>query len=310
MHQLRWWALGVCLFISTAASASAAQRTFVASYGQDTNPCSISAPCRGFQAAIDAVGAGGEVVALDSAGYGAMEIRKSLSVLVPPGIHAGLSPSTGIPLPGYPGQYGVVLIDIQDTDVVVLRGLNINHQGTVTGGIEWISAHGGKVQIEDVVVNGFRKEGLYMQAPTGRLSIKDSIFRNNAKGIYLLGVINGKTVADHVRIEYSANQGMLVAGHMEALLVDSVISSNDIALDTASSPDGQTLVTLIRCVVANNNVPYRLDGNGLGGDIELAASHFFRTGDPIKIGTQYYVYSHGNNSADRPLDINTSYPPQ
>jgi len=296
--------------IAGSAFAVAPQRTFVASYGNDLWPCSLVQPCRGFQAAINAVAPTGEVVALDSAGYGTMEIHKSVSVIVPPGIHAGLSPSTGIPLPGYPGQYGVVLIDIQDADVVVLRGLNINHQGAVTGGIEWISTRGGKLQIEDVVVNGFPGEGLYMQAPAGRLSIKDSIFRNNTKGIYLFGVINGKTVADHVRIEHSANQGMLVAGHMDALLLDSVISSNDIAVDTASSPDGQTLVTLIRCVFANNNVPYRLDGNGLGGDIELAGSHFFRTGDPVKIGTQYNVYSHGNNSADRPLDITTSFPPQ
>ena len=49
----------------------------------------------------------------------------------------------------------VVLIHIQDTDVVVLRGLNLSHQGTVTGGIEWISAHGGSVHLDDVVVNGF-----------------------------------------------------------------------------------------------------------------------------------------------------------
>src|SRR5262245_19134515 len=113
-----------------------------------------------------------------------MEIHKSVSVIVPPGIHAGLSPSSGIPIPGYPLQTTVVLIDIQDSDIVVLRGLNINKQGFLTGGIDWVSAHGGTVHVENVVVNGFPVEGLYMEAPQGTLIVKDSIFRNNGVGIY------------------------------------------------------------------------------------------------------------------------------
>ena len=124
------WALAA---FAVVGAANAAQRTFVASYGSDAWPCTLAQPCRGFQAAIDAVSPGGEVVALDSAGYGAMSISKAVSVIVPPGVHAGLSPTTGIPIPGYPGQFTVVLIDIADTDVVVLRGLNINHQGNLTG---------------------------------------------------------------------------------------------------------------------------------------------------------------------------------
>jgi hypothetical protein len=164
--------IALALFVAVEASAAPPQRTFVASYGNGQ-------PCRGFQAAINAVAAGGEAVALDSTGYGAMQINKSVSVIVPPGVHAGLSPGTGIPLPGFPGQSGVILIEIQDTDVVVLRGLNINHQGTVTGGIEWISTNGGTLHIENVVVNGFPKEGIYVQAPNGRLIIHDSIIRNS-----------------------------------------------------------------------------------------------------------------------------------
>src|SRR5262245_53763163 len=122
MHRICSSALiAASLLVAAAASAAPPQRTFVASYGNDAWPCSLGQPCRGFQAAINAVAPGGEVVALDSAGYGAMEIHKSASIIVPSGVHAGLSPTVGIPLPGYPGQTGVVLIDIQDTDVVVLR---------------------------------------------------------------------------------------------------------------------------------------------------------------------------------------------
>ena len=45
-----------------AALAALPQRTFVASNGVDTNPCSLVAPCRTFDTAIGAVNAGGEVI--------------------------------------------------------------------------------------------------------------------------------------------------------------------------------------------------------------------------------------------------------
>jgi hypothetical protein len=52
-----------------------AARTFVASTGSDSDPCSRVDPCRTFQAAVDATAAGGEVVALDSAGFGSQRSR-------------------------------------------------------------------------------------------------------------------------------------------------------------------------------------------------------------------------------------------
>jgi hypothetical protein len=57
--------------LSTApAHAAARDRVFVASYGSDTNPCTFGSPCKTFQVAVDAVEAGGEVTAIDSAGFG------------------------------------------------------------------------------------------------------------------------------------------------------------------------------------------------------------------------------------------------
>ena len=76
-------AVSVLLFGGALASSPAegAQRVFVASYGNDANTatgCGFANPCRGFTAAMTAVDAGGEVVALDAAGYGAVTITKSV----------------------------------------------------------------------------------------------------------------------------------------------------------------------------------------------------------------------------------------
>lgn len=317
-------ALAVAFALATVAASNveaAAQRTFVASYGLDTNPCTLSLPCRGFQAAINAVAAAGEVVAIDTAGYGSMEIHKSVSVIVPPGVHAGLSPATGVPLPGYPGQFGVVLIDIQNTDVVVLRGLNINQQGTVTGGIEWISAQGGTVHVENVVVNGFSKEGIYVQAPNAALFVKDSILRNNGTAIYggIAGggrgfIQQGGIFTDHVRIENSTT-GVRLLSDVGIILSNSEIVSNDVAFDIQANTGYSSSVRLDRCSVVRNGTIFTLfgQGGGLAGQPlarwEAAASTLSFNGPGSRSGSTD-VNSFGNNSLESTGFFDTIHPPQ
>src|SRR3954451_7005109 len=85
----------VTLALSAAAAIQAAPtKIFVASYGNDANSGSPASPKRGFQAAHDAVAAGGQVVALDTAGYGALSITKSVAVTVAPGV-TGTVTTTG-----------------------------------------------------------------------------------------------------------------------------------------------------------------------------------------------------------------------
>src|SRR5262245_2610773 len=113
--------LATVLTIVPISAFAAAQRTFVASYGLTTNPafhCSLTKPCRAFAEAISVTGSKGEVVVLDSAGYGPVAITKSVSIIAPPGIYAGISVISGDGVTvNAPGA------------VVVLRGLFINGQG-------------------------------------------------------------------------------------------------------------------------------------------------------------------------------------
>ena len=72
-------ALLVCLLPIAPAQAQA-PRTFVSAAGSDSNPCSFAAPCRHFQAAVMATSAGGEVDALDPAGYGPITISQAVTI--------------------------------------------------------------------------------------------------------------------------------------------------------------------------------------------------------------------------------------
>src|SRR3954463_16798450 len=79
--------LGLVFFVVAPATYAQSFRTFVASYGNDANDGSRAAPKHTFQSAHDAVSAGGQIVVLDSAGYGPFTITKSLTIVVPPGVN-------------------------------------------------------------------------------------------------------------------------------------------------------------------------------------------------------------------------------
>src|SRR5215831_2103523 len=76
--------------------AVAQTRVFVSGSGSDANPCSLSAPCRSFQQAHNTVLAGGEIVALDAAGYGPLAINKSVTVTAI-GIEASITSNSTSP---------------------------------------------------------------------------------------------------------------------------------------------------------------------------------------------------------------------
>ena len=109
------------LAVAPRAAYALAQRTFVASNGNDANACSLAAPCRGFARAITQTSANGEIIVLDSAGYGAVTIDRSVTITAPAGVYAGISVFTGAGITvATPGA------------AVTLRGLTINGQGGAT----------------------------------------------------------------------------------------------------------------------------------------------------------------------------------
>jgi hypothetical protein len=59
------------------ANAQTAIRTYVSVSGSDSNPCSLTAPCRHFQAAVNATSAGGEVDALENNSGAGMDFNPS-----------------------------------------------------------------------------------------------------------------------------------------------------------------------------------------------------------------------------------------
>jgi hypothetical protein len=141
-------------------SAATVGRSFVATYGSDANTsvnCGPTAPCRSFNAALSVTGVGGEVVVLNSGGYGPapLTISQSVTIAAPPGVYAGLTVPSGN------------AINIVGTDVdVTLRGLTLN--GTAGGGFGISMAGGatGSLLVENCVIAGFTASSIAVSGAT------------------------------------------------------------------------------------------------------------------------------------------------
>jgi hypothetical protein len=155
-----------CTF--AAAPAHARARVFVASYGSDSNPCTFLSPCRNFQQAHDVVDAGGEVAAIDSAGFGPITISKSVTITSPPGIEAGIVPTSG---------NAAISIVNGGGGVVRLRGLTLDGTGGGTNGLAY-SGGGARVEIIDCLVHNFSTAGILL-APSSLANFPDTVVIKN-----------------------------------------------------------------------------------------------------------------------------------
>ena len=173
------------------APAHARARVFVASYGDNNNPCTFGSPCKTFQQAVTVVDAGGEVTAIDSAGFGPINISKAVTITSPPGVEAGIVPN--------PASDAIV-ISAGPNDAVVLRGLTLNGSGVGGNGINFSS--GGSLTVTDCVVQNFSQHGIMIQPSSGvNFLIRETILLKNAGvGINYAppGSTTGRGTIDHV----------------------------------------------------------------------------------------------------------------
>jgi hypothetical protein len=166
--------VALLLSLTAACTAFGAQRTFVATTGSDANTasnCSNTLPCRGFTAALTVTDAGGKIIVLTSGGYGPVTINKSVSLIAPDGIYAGISVFSG----------SGITIATAGVDVT-LKGLAFNQLGG-TNGIH-MSA-GNNLLVQNCAIKGFSfGYGIYVSGVV-QVRILDSLLTGNDYHVYL-----------------------------------------------------------------------------------------------------------------------------
>jgi hypothetical protein len=245
-------AAGLALAATLPAAPALAQRdrVFVASYGSDSNPCTFGSPCKTFQNAVSVVAVGGEVTAIDSAGFGAISISHAVTITSPAGVEAGIVPS---------GSGDAIDINAPGA-IVVLRGLTLEGSGADGDGINVASV--GHLEIVDCSVHNFPFEGIYIQpsAPTtvlieNTVVTSDPAGENGTVGIQLQS--NGGTIIaalDNVTVT-DTQDGVLVdatSGTIEALISNSHIDNNSfIGVGAEGESTGSVSNVVLRNVTVN-----------------------------------------------------------
>jgi len=182
-------ALLATLFVTGQAHAQAT-RTWVSGVGDDLNPCSRTAPCKTFAGAISKTLAGGEISALDPAGFGAITITKAITINGDGTLAGILAASTS-----------GIIVNAGVADKVVIRNVSINGTGNGISGVRFLA--GAQLTLDNVSISGFTTRGIDVaRTATGSLFVTNSRITNCTTGIRLnttAGVV-GATI-DNVHLD-------------------------------------------------------------------------------------------------------------
>ena len=239
-----------CILFSESAWALN-QRSFVSTTGSDANSCLPAAPCRNFAAAVAATASDGEIIVLSSGGYGPFSISsKSISIISPPGIYAGVTASTG----------NAINITLSSNNHVSLQGLTLNslgaNRGVTVGGAAPSNA---SVTLERVSANGFA-EGFFGGVPA-TYDIADSQFRRNTDAgidIEVSGAGAYRATIRHCMLQGNVF-GMFLFGSVDAAVTDTVAAGNSSVGFDAAGSGGFVEMRLERCTAVFNGIGVNVD---------------------------------------------------
>ena len=164
-------------------------RSFIASTGLDTNNGKLATPCRSIGPALAQTDPGGEIIVLDSAGYGPAVINKSVSIIAPPGVFAGISVTAGAG------------IDVT-TGIVTLRGITIQGAGGAIG----VHVGNATVHIDRCVISGVAQFGIHADVANGTVHVRDTQVSQCSEGLRFDG--NVRFALERVITDGNASAGL------------------------------------------------------------------------------------------------------
>jgi hypothetical protein len=190
---------------------------------------------------------------LDSAGYGPFTVARSVSVVAPAGVYAGVYVTAGSG------------ITVQGSNIVVaLRGLSINGLWGVTVGIDF--HQGAQLTIEDCEIAN-QHFGIEIGAVDSQLAVGNSVVRNSFGGVdtYLLSGVSYVTVANST-IAYTTNgvYAQSVGGSLQVTVTRSNLTSNGYAFLVNAQPGASASILSDGNAVTNSGIAFWFLSVGAG----------------------------------------------
>jgi hypothetical protein len=313
MKMLRLWLafamLACCGLLTSAPAAAQATRTWISGVGDDANPCSRTAPCKTFAGAISKTAATGEINCLDPGGFGAVTITKSITLSCE-GVTAGVlvASTNGI------------TINAASTDVVRIRGLDIEGLSTIGGSLNGINfLNGGELYVTNVKINGFGGTGSqgygisFTPTASSATLVLDNVelVRNgnagaaNTSGGLLIKPAAGmaanvsvsrsiiiRNTKAGIRADTTGNAGAVIKMNVS----DTVITDNDVGI-LVKSP-AETISLAVDGSTITQNTTNGIVVTGPGATVRVANSLIAGSATGVLSQTSGVINSYGNNRLD------------
>jgi len=296
--------------------AQAATRTWVASTGADTGTCPRSAPCATFSYAVSQTDAFGEVNCADAGSFGFLNVTKSITISCEAGTAGILVASVG----------DGIFISTAATDVVYLRGLDINGAGDANKPYIGIQIEGGgKVHIEKCVVHGITGSSgtgtgiLYNPSAASSLFISDTVIADNGSSAAGGGILlqPDTTATVNVSVErlrltnngYGLDADGSNTGALQVSVRDSLASGNANSGFIAESTSGR-MKMMIQNSEASSNGTNGIKADGSNTLLTVGGSAIFGNASAITIKNNATLLSYQNNQIDGNTANDTPVPSQ
>jgi hypothetical protein len=299
--NMRTWLLSLALVaaatlpvLEAAPAQAQATRTWVSGVGDDANPCSRTAPCKTFAGAISKTAANGEINCIDPGGFGAVTITKSMTINCETTLAGVLAP----------GTTGIV-VNTAASDIVVLRGIELEGAGTGINGIRFLGA--GVLHLHNVQIRNFRNGGNGINfAPSGaaELYVVDSFISGNGNSASTAGIQvrpsgSGSALlfVDGTAVENNSAgiiaDGPAGAGAIRGVVRDSVVAgnTNDGLITTSAGPN--VSLRLDNVTSAGNGSGLVTSGNN--ASLLVANSQVTANGRGLNFINGGVLLSYGNN---------------
>jgi hypothetical protein len=272
--------------------------TFVSGVGNDSNPCTRTAPCLTWQGAEAKTLLGGEIDALDPADYGPLNITEALTIDGGGGQAATIFATSG--------NSGIV-VSAPITADVTIRNVRIqgNAGASITNGTGIYLNTAGTLHIEHCFIAGMASDGIFIypenQPGSGaQVFIDDTNVQDSgASGVYVASQVstNVHVTISNSRFKGNSSYGVWVADYSRVTLRNSESSGNFEAGYFASANNGNTILSMIDSVATNNLNGGVIAGGGAGiSTVRIANMGVFNNVTGLTTNANGAIVSFGNNN--------------
>jgi|ERR1700674_3009740 len=298
-HLMAAIGLAIAPVLLAAPTRAQSTHTWVASYGDDTKSCDRTAPCASFFGAYGKTLAGGEIDCVDSGTYFALTIGKSITINCEAAIGNNFLGTTP----------GIFQISTAATDVVTLRGLDLDGLGFSFGSLNGVITFNGAgvLHLHKVKISNMRGDSsgvLFNPTGAAKLFVSDSTIADNGStglggGIVVKPAsgIRADVTIDRTRIEnnfFGIIADGTAGGTIRGVVRDSVVAGNaNFGIVTSTTTAGVILL-VDNTTVTNNN--YGLVAVGTGAGMVVSKSNILFNNIGLYAATGGLLASYRNNN--------------